>query len=306
MEAPHVDDPLAAPAQGLDGSALEDFIDILERHQMECEKTGRYSEAEAARQRLKQLREHQQNRAREELRTQQLAERLNVEEAHMKELQEFNEMWDKNVAEFEQHAISLQQQLAERQMQEQLEYTDKLNRETQPRNPRPSKQLLNLRRIQDTLGKQRQYADAARSKAQADLLERKETELWKNKRDKKINGLLDQHTYKQQLEMAGLMKRIQSGREEQKTARRTELERLLQRYHNVKTQLEAQQHLIRLRAEKYHMPGACLRSSVCSREGGSLGSSRGKRPIALGRLAGTSSITSMDTRPNLASPLGSS
>lgn len=53
------------------------------------------------------------------------------------------------------------------------------------------------------------------------------------------------------MEMGGLLKRIQSGREEQKQARKTELERLLQRYHNVKTQLEGQQTIIRLRSEKY-------------------------------------------------------
>ena len=51
--------------------------------------------------------------------------------------------------------------------------------------------------------------------------------------------------------MHGLLKRIQSGREEQKHARKTELERLLQRYHNVKTQLESQQTIIRQRSEKY-------------------------------------------------------
>ena len=61
----------------------------------------------------------------------------------------------------------------------------------------------------------------------------------------------DQFLRKQNLEMHGLLKRIQSGREEQKHARKTELERLLQRYHNVKTQLESQQTIIRQRSEKY-------------------------------------------------------
>ncbi|KAF4747926.1 Mitogen-activated protein kinase kinase kinase 1, partial [Perkinsus olseni] len=110
------EDILNASVEGLHATALDDYIDVLERHQIECERTSRYSEAEATRQRLKQLRENEQNRAREELRTQQLAERLSVEEAHMKELQDFNEVWDRNMTEFEQHSMSLQQQLAERQM----------------------------------------------------------------------------------------------------------------------------------------------------------------------------------------------
>ena len=47
-----------------------------------------------------------------------LAERLGVEEAHMKELQEFNEIWDKKVADFEHHAANLQNTLAARHQQE--------------------------------------------------------------------------------------------------------------------------------------------------------------------------------------------
>lgn len=55
---------------------------------------------------------------------------------------------------------------------------------------------------QETLGRQKQYADAARSKEQADLLELKEHEAWKTKRDKKIRSrmvsdgmVLDHHRH---------------------------------------------------------------------------------------------------------------
>jgi len=126
-----------------------------------------------------------------------------------------------------------------------------LRERTQPRTPKWSRELLNLRKIQDTLAKQKKYAEAAKTKAQADAIEAKETEAWRVKRDGKIATLEEQFASKQEMEMGGLLKRISSGREEQKQARKTELERLLQRYHNVKTQLESQQTIIRIRAEKY-------------------------------------------------------
>ena len=72
-------------------------------------------------------------------------------------------------------------------------------------------------------------SEAQRTKTQADALEIKEHAQWKAKRDAKIASLEDQFLRKQALEMHGLLKRIQSGREEQKHARKTELERLLQR-----------------------------------------------------------------------------
>lgn len=231
--------------------AISDFLEVLEKHRLDCEREGKYEEAELAATRLQQLRDHEENRRREELRSQQLAERLGVEEAHMKELQEFNEIWDRKVAEFEAHAANLQNTLADRHKNEHVAYLEKARMETEPRTPRWSKDLLNLRKIQETLAKMKKYAEAGKTKAQADQVEAKEHQMWKAKREARIASLEEQFLHKQQLEMGGLLKRIQSGREEQKQARKSELERLLQRYHNVKTQLESQQKIIQQRVERY-------------------------------------------------------
>jgi len=265
---------------GPDEAAIQDFLDVLEKHRLECEAQGKYEEAELAKTRLQQLRSHEENRRQEELRSQQLAERLGVEEAHMKELQEFNEIWDKKVADFEHHAANLQNTLAARHKQEHGAFMEKVRKETAPRTPRWSRELLNLRRIQETLAKQKKYSEAAKTKQEADTMEAKEHGAWKAKREAKIATLEDQFLQKQQAEMGGLLKRIQSGREEQKQARKTELERLLQRYHNVKTQLESQQTIIRLRSEKYPI-GPSLDASRMSMTGGKkIGS--GKPPMQPG------------------------
>merc|ERR1712187_739444 len=114
------------------------------------------------------------------------------------------------------------------------------------------------------------------TKAQADQGEAKEHAMWKQKREAKISALEEQFLHKQQLEMGGLLKRISSGREEQKQARKSELERLLQRYHNVKTQLESQQKIIQQRVERY--PASSLNASVVQQGPplGQSGSSLGK------------------------------
>jgi hypothetical protein len=59
-----------------------------------------------------------------------------------------------------------------------------------------------------------------------------------------------------QQELVALQKRIQTGREEQKKQRHQDLERLLQRYQNVKAELEAQQNLERVRMEKLVQSGS--------------------------------------------------
>ena len=65
-----------------------------------------------------------------------------------------------------------------------------------------------------------------------------------------------QFKHTKQQELIALQKRIQTGREEQKKQRHQDLERLLQRYQNVKAELEAQQNLERIRMEKLVQSGA--------------------------------------------------
>ena len=75
-------------------SAVQDFLEILEEHRKNCEAEGKYVEAEIAKNRLEELKLHEENRRCEALRSRQIAERLGVEEAHMLEFQQFNQKWD--------------------------------------------------------------------------------------------------------------------------------------------------------------------------------------------------------------------
>merc|ERR1719161_2873916 len=155
MDAPQERDQLSGPPANengeidasFDGGAVQNFLEVLDRHRIECEAQGKYDEADLAKRRLEQLRTQEENRRKEEMMSEQLSERLGVEEAHMKELQEFNEIWDKKVAEFEEHASNLQSTLADRHKQERTAFLEKAQSDLhglQPRAPRWSRELLNL------------------------------------------------------------------------------------------------------------------------------------------------------------------
>lgn len=58
-------------------------------------------EAEIAKNRLDELRAHEEKRRKEAMRARQIAERLGVEEAHMLEFQQFNRNWDKKMLDYE-------------------------------------------------------------------------------------------------------------------------------------------------------------------------------------------------------------
>jgi hypothetical protein len=188
--------------------------------------------------RLEELRQHEENRRREAMRSRQIAERLGVEEAHMLEFQQFNALWDLEEAMKERHGTEL------------MEYIR--NAQSEPlKQPKFSKELLNLRSIQQTLAKQKEYAEAHKIKLKADNLEAFELEKMRNQHQLRLSNVVEKFKSKQTSELGALRKRVQTGREEQKKQRQLDLERLLQRYQNVKSELESQQNIERIRAEKY-------------------------------------------------------
>ena len=139
-------------------TAVADFLEILEEHRKNCERQGKYVEAEIAKNRLEELKLHEENRRREAMRSRQIAERLGVEEAHMLEFQQFNYIWDKKMTEYEKHAEELVEAMKERHAAELRDYQRKLM--GKQIRPKFSKDLLNLRKIQETLAKQKDYAEA--------------------------------------------------------------------------------------------------------------------------------------------------
>ena len=135
-------------------SAVQDFLEILEEHRKNCEAEGKYVEAEIAKNRLEELKLHEENRRREAMRSRQIAERLGVEEAHMLEFQQFNNMWDRRMTEYEDNAKAMIQSMKERHSNELREFQEKLI--SKPMKPKFSKELLNLRKIQEHLARQRE------------------------------------------------------------------------------------------------------------------------------------------------------
>jgi hypothetical protein len=99
-------------------------------------------------------------------------------------------------------------------------------------------------------------------KLKADGLERWELEKWKHEKQNEMFQKEMRFKQRQKMELLALQKRVETGRDEQKKQRQMDLERLLQRYQNVKAELEAQQNLERIRSE---------RASRTKRGGGSAG-----------------------------------
>lgn len=101
-----------------DEAAIAEFLAILEEHRVECVKNGLYAEAEVAQKRLEELRAHEKNRRAEAIRARHIAERLDVEEAHMLEFESFNTRWDQKMQEYDERTEMLQRAMVEKHQEE--------------------------------------------------------------------------------------------------------------------------------------------------------------------------------------------
>jgi ATP phosphoribosyltransferase regulatory subunit HisZ len=88
------------------------------------------------------------------LRSAQISERISIEEAHMLQFQQFNKEWDKKMSDYENKSEELVEAMKERHLSELKAFQAKVQQKQS--RPKFSKELLNLRKIQDTLARNKE------------------------------------------------------------------------------------------------------------------------------------------------------
>lgn len=233
--------------------ALKEYLAILDEHREECVASGKYDEADVALKRLETLREQDKQRRTEAVRTRHIAERLDVEEAHMREFEVFTARWDDKMREFDERTALLDEAMREKHAEELRTWQETMQNQFLLR-PKFSRDLLNLRSIEDTLAKQKKYSEASKVKQKADVMEKWELENLKKGWRRKFLQKQQNFVSKQQQEREAFKKRIEAGRQKQQRVRHEKLCCVLQRYNNIKMGLSRQQNLEAIRENKALSP----------------------------------------------------
>ncbi|KAH8082132.1 hypothetical protein JL720_8659 [Aureococcus anophagefferens] len=228
------------PGEEPDPKVLE-FLRILEQYRRKCEKEGNYLEADRAHQQLEMLRKQEEKRQQKAVRARQIAERQDVQIAHNMQYTDFNAAWDKYLEEYDRMAQIYIQQMTERHATNLLEFQRKLQSEMAERPPKWSRELLEWRRRQHMLARQKNYAEAQRIKKIADKLEEKERRGCEQLTGSVFARKDAQFRQQQQAELQALLKRIDARRKEHIKQRTLDSKRLLQRNRNVQSVLESKQ-----------------------------------------------------------------
>lgn len=192
-----------------------------------------------AKNRIAELKEQEFQRQMEEMLFEHQRQREDCEQAHIKQYQEFRTHWDNElkireeadqaqIHELDQHHIRVLQENRE-EVQKKLSTTFKA-----------SSELLNLRKIQAQFAKQKDYKEAHEVQTRANEMEQKERERWEVDCHKKVLSSETALMAKLNNDMNALKKRLEAQMNESLKMREQEQTKILQRYQNVKREIENQ------------------------------------------------------------------
>lgn len=109
-----------------------------------------------AKKRIKELKEKEDQEKKTQIKQKHAGEKMQLEEAHLNEFNQFNEFWDHKMEEFTEQAKAIEQQMIEKHHGELARFVEELDKVI-PLKPKDSGELLNMRKIQESLAKQQKF-----------------------------------------------------------------------------------------------------------------------------------------------------
>lgn len=217
------------------GMSIDDMIKHVEDQMREFERDAQYLEAEKARQHFESLKERKKNNQQKELEQVQQEDVRVFLEMVAQHQDSFDRTWQKKIAEHKMRADDLIDQLKWKHDDQQRNLYEQLRRK---RMPKFSVELLNLRKKQVLLARNKEYIKAEKVKRKADILEAFEIDNIRRsaKEDNQVRfkALLK----KQHWDRQGLADKLRIEKQQLLEAKSQDFERLKKRLKNAETELK--------------------------------------------------------------------
>lgn len=123
-------------------------------------------EADAAKQRINELKKSLVQKRRKEMQQAHQHYKEELENSHNQEYNQFNAFWDQRMSKFEEEAKQVELELIERQEAVYRQLAEELDR-LLPYKPKESSEVLNLKKIEEHLAKQKKYSHSLSSYVEA-------------------------------------------------------------------------------------------------------------------------------------------
>ncbi|CDW85760.1 UNKNOWN [Stylonychia lemnae] len=169
-------------------------------------------------------------------------EKSDLEKQHTDEFENFTMSWDQEIRNIQETSAILIEQMRQKHARE-IEELRMYLEQSISLNFKPSPELLNLRKVQQTLSKQKNYTEAKKVQNVVKELEDKENEKYLAQREEKIRTQLAHMEHKHSLEREALRKKIDTQLKEKDKIRKVQQQELLQRFLNGKNEQSLMQKL---------------------------------------------------------------
>jgi len=217
------------------------FLQILEEYRLASESEGNYLEANRIQAQLNMLRNYEESRQQNAIRAQQIKEKIYLEKIHQNQYTQFEVSWNEYMKDFEEKGKKYLLEMIELQNEQVNEFQNKLKEKMLSKPPKWSRELLEWRKRQHVLAKQKNYAEAQKIKAISDALESEERS---NMNSNYSGSLAKKEANLRALQMAersALEKRIRVRRRELIKRKESDCQRLKQRNRNLMVSLDSKQ-----------------------------------------------------------------
>lgn len=233
-----------------------EMIAALTAYKEKCVSQGKYLEAEKAKQKILKLKKEESKYREQELKQRQQKETEEVEQGHIQDFQEFNELWEKELNDFEDSCRKQIEELRLKHEQELDECRQAASKEFDDKQ-KPIQKKIDLIKSRDSAVKLEEYLKAHSISQQIAAIEKEEQQSYEIRKKKHMEKALAKVEDRQNVEMEGLKNRLRRTHEELKRKRGMEMERVIKRFQNNKKELERAQSMeISIANGKINTPAA--------------------------------------------------
>ena len=219
---------------------IDDYIELMKEHQMNCVKAGNFIEAELAKQRVIQLKKIAEKKNLKEVQNRQKLDTNKLKNLHNQELKQFNKEFENKFNNEMNKLEELMNELKIRQENELQEYIDAYDK-NYPTQNKPSNIILDLQKQLEYYVKNEDYPNAHLTQIELEEAIKKDKKNFENEKEKKVEKEISLLRSRQQNETKAMELKIENHKNALLREQQIKLNEINLKYKNKIRDLERKQ-----------------------------------------------------------------
>jgi len=216
---------------------IREFIEILEEHQLKCEKEKKFVDAEIAKQKVIQLKQVEKEKMLHDIKEHHNTEMIDYESAKKQTFDEFNYQWSENFNQLLEKFKEFEFKLSEQHKIEINEKIDEIEKKFIPIT-KPTSEILNLEKILNGLIRHKEYIKAHQIQMQINKLSNIDPTSFLMEKERKIGKEMEKISIKHKQEFTVLYAKRDLAEAEFNKNKKIEFDKLNQGFKNKFKEIE--------------------------------------------------------------------